>query len=237
MALRASFAPYRLGGHTTVGFGFQISAHAGQVPPALTGVSIRYPEELGFVLSGLGIVTCAPPELEGEATGECPANSIMGRGSALAELRFGSELVTESARISIARAPNEDGHIALLVYALGPRPVNTQVLSPAQLLPASPPFGGQLSIQLPIVPSVPGAPDVAVARMEVTLGPQGLTYYEQLDGQTLAYTPRGILLPKTCPRGGFRFAATFTFIEGSQANAAATIPCPRGRARRRTART
>jgi len=235
VALGASFIPYRLGGRTTIGLSFQITAPAGQIPSALTEVEVRYPQNLGFALSGLGLAVCSPATLEAAGTGGCPANSIMGRGDAIAELRFGTQLVTEDASIWIARAPDQAGHIALLLYASGPSPVNTQILSPAQLLPTSPPFGGRLNIQLPVIPSVPGAPDVAIASLRVTLGPQGLTYYEHTEGNTLAFTPKGILLPTTCPRGGFPFAGRFSFLDGSHSEARTTLPCParRSRSRRR----
>jgi len=88
-------------------------------------------------------------------------------------------------------------------------------------------------MQLPIIPSVPGAADVAIVSLRVTLGPLGLTYYEQAEGNTLAYTPKGILLPTACPRGGFPFAATFSFLDGSHPAAQAIVPCPDPRGRRR----
>jgi hypothetical protein len=226
VTLGASFTPYRLGAPTTIHFDLQIQAPAGQIPSALTEVEVRYPQNLGFALSGLGLAVCSAATLEAVGTSGCPVNSIMGRGNALAELRFGQQLVTENASISIARAPDQEGHIALLLYASGPSPVNTQILSPAQLLPTSPPFGGRLNMQLPIIPSVPGAPDVAIVSLRVTLGPQGLTYYEQTEGNTLAYTPKGILLPSTCPHKGFPFAATLSFLDGTHPRANTTLPCP-----------
>jgi hypothetical protein len=230
-SLRASFVPDRLGGRASIEFGFQLRAPAGQDLPALTEVEVLYPPNLGFALSGLGLSVCSPSTLEAAGTPGCPANSIMGHGDALAELRFGSQVVTENAAISIARAPDTEGHIALLLYVSGPSPVNTQILSPAQLLPASGPFGGRLNIELPLVPSLPGAPDIAIVTLSATLGPQGLTYFERVHGQTLAYQPKGILLPSRCPRGGFPFASEFGFVDGSRASATTTVPCPgRGRA-------
>jgi hypothetical protein len=231
VTLGASFIPYRLGAPTTIDINLQVQAPAGQIPSALTEVEVRYPENLGFALSGLGLAVCSPAAVETAGTSGCPADSIMGRGSASAELRFGPQFVAENASISIARAPDQEGHIALLLYASGPSPVNTQILSPAQLLPAGPPFGGRLNMQLPIIPSVPGAADVAIVALRVTLGPLGLTYYEQTEGSTLAYTPKGILLPTSCPRGGFPFAASFSFLDGSHPSARATVPCPDPRRR------
>lgn len=230
--LGASFTPYRLGGRTTIGLGFQIRAPGGQTPSALTEVEVRYPQNLGFALSGLGLAVCSASMLEAAGASGCPANSIMGRGSARAELRFGSQFVTESASISIARAADQEGHIALLLYVSGPTPVNTQILSPAQLLPASAPFGGRLNMQLPVIASVPGAAAVAIVSLHVMLGPQGITYYEQAEGSTLAYTPKGILLPTSCPHGGFQFGATFSFLDGSHPAAHTTVPCPAPRNKR-----
>lgn len=228
--LDPSFTPYRLGAAATIELSLKIAAPPGQLPSALTEVEVRYPQNLGFALSGLGLAVCAPAMLEEAGASGCPANSIMGRGSATAELRFGPQFVTERASISIARAPDQEGHISLLMYASGPSPVNTQILSPAQLLPTSPPFGGRLNMQLPIIPSVPGAADVAIVALDVSIGPQGLTYYERAEGATLAYIPKGILLPTTCPHGGFPFAATFSFLDGSHSQARAVLPCPRRRA-------
>jgi hypothetical protein len=227
------FAPYRLGAPTTIELDMQIGAPPGQIPSALTEVEVRYPQNLGFALSGLGLAVCSPAMLEATGASGCPADSIMGGGSATAELRFGPQLVGEHASISIARAPDKEGHISLLVYASGPNPVNTQILAPAQLLPTGPPFGGRLNMELPLIPSVPGAADVAIVSLNVTIGPQGLTYYERVDGTTLAYTPKGILLPNACPRGGFPFAATFSLLDGSHPQARATLPCPRPRTRSR----
>jgi hypothetical protein len=226
VSLGAAFEPYRLGGRTTVALEFRFATPSGQIPSALTQVEVRYPQNLGFALSGLGLAVCLPSTLTAAGASGCPANSIMGHGEATAELRFGSQIVTESASITIARAPDQEGYLALLLYVAGPSPVNTQILSPAQLLPASGSFGGRLNIELPLVPSVPGAPDLAIVQLSVTLGPLGVTYYERLGGQTLAYRPKGILLPNRCPRGGFPFASEFGFLDGSRASATTAIPCP-----------
>lgn len=224
--LGAAFTPYKLGARTTIVFSFQISAPPGQVPAALTDVDIEYPQNLGIVLSGLGLEVCSASILEANGSDGCPTNSIMGGGYAVAEMRFGQQVVSERARISIARAPDEGGHIALLLYAVGPSPVDTQILSPAQLVPAEGPFGGQLNIELPLVPSVPGAPDVAISQMRTTIGPQGVLYEERVANNVLTYTPKGILLPNTCPKGGFQFAADFTFADNTHQSARTAIPCP-----------
>ena len=229
--LGAAFSPYRLGARTTIVFSFSIAAGSGQLPAALTDVDIEYPQNLGIVLSGLGLEVCSAAILEANGTNGCPTDSVMGGGYAIAQMRFGQQLVSEHASISIARAPDEAGHIALLLYATGPSPVDTQILSPAQLVPAEGPFGGQLNIQLPLVPSVPDAPDVAIVQMQATIGPRGILYEERVGDNVLTYTPKGILLPNACPKGGFQFAAQFTFVDGTHQMTRTAIPCPARRRR------
>lgn len=230
--LHASFTPERLGRRTTLSFGFRIRGEAGQVPPALTEAGLRYPNDLGIALSGLGLATCTEATLQAVGPAGCSADSIMGHGTALAEIALGSGNVQESAPLTILRASDQEGHIALLFNADGVTPLAAGVVFPGVLLPAPTPFGGLLSIGVPLIPSIPGAPDVALVQLRSTLGPSKIIYYEQVGGRTLAYQPPGILLPNSCPRGGFPFAAEFSFIDGSHASAVASVPCPRQRRHR-----
>jgi hypothetical protein len=234
-SLSAAFEPERLGGRTTLRFGFQITLPGGQVPPALTAVSLSYPESLGIAFSRLGLVTCTAAQLEASGVSGCPEDSIMGFGGASAEISLGSDVVGEPVPLTILRAPDEEGHLSLLFDAVGTYPLNTSAVFPGALLPAPPPYGGQVSIDVPLIPSVPGAPDVAIVRLRATLGPSGVTYREHLAGRKLTYQPPGILLPDTCPKGGFPFAAQFSFVDGSHASARSVEACPARAARRGSA--
>lgn len=227
--LSAAFNPERLGQRTTLNFGFVISAEPGRVPPPLTEIELRYPTDLGIGLSGLGLATCTAQALEASGPSACSSNSIMGRGAALTGIVLGTTAITESAPIVIVRAPSQGGHLAVLFYSEGTTPVNTRIVFPGLLLPAPAPFGGQVSIGIPLVPTLPGAPYISVLRLHTTIGPIGVTYYEQVAGRTLAYQPRGILLPNGCPRGGFPFAARFSFVDGSQTSARTKVHCPKRR--------
>ncbi len=193
--------------------GFRIAGGAGQVPPALTGVDLSYPNNLGIALSGLGLATCTAAQLEASGVSACQENSIMGFGNATAEISLGSDVVGEPVPITILRAPDEEGHISLLFDAVGSTPLNTSAVFPGALLPAPAPFGGQVSIDVPLIASLPGAPDISIVRLHATLGPNGVTYFKPLEGRTIVYQPPGILLPNSCPRGGFPFAAQFSFVE------------------------
>jgi hypothetical protein len=225
--LNAKFSPERLGKRTTLDFGFAFSAPQGEVPPPLTEIELRYPSNLGIGLSGLGLATCALSTLEAAGPAGCPSNAVMGRGQALTGIVLGSTIVSENAPITIVRSPDQEGHIALLFYAEGSVPVDTHIVFPGVLLPASTPFGGIVSIGIPLVPTLPGAPYISVIKLQATIGPVGVTYYEQVAGVTLAYRPKGILLPNGCPQGGFPFAAEFGFLDESRAQAKTAVSCPR----------
>jgi hypothetical protein len=231
--LTAGFTPENLGKRTTLSFGFRITGAAGAVPPALTEIDLSYPHKLGIALSGLGLATCTAATLEAAGLEGCQQNSIMGFGDATAEISLGSDVVAETVPITILRAPDEEHHIALLLDAVGTTPLNTTAVFPGALLPAPLPYGGTVSIKAPLIPSLPGAPDVAIVALHATLGPAGVTYYEHVAGETLGYQPPGLLLPPSCPKGGFPFAVQFSFLGGAHASAQTVDPCPAQAARRR----
>jgi hypothetical protein len=222
----ATLTPERLGQGTTIGFNLRILTAGDEIPPPLREVDLRYPQDLGIATSGLGLATCSPALLEAAGPPGCPSESVMGIGSAVAEIPVGPEVVHETAPVTIFRAPTENGQIAMVLYADGATPVDAQILLPSLLLPASAPFGGRVHIKVPLVPSLPDSPDIAVVRLTTTIGPLGVTYYEHEHGRAVAYRPRGLQLPNSCPRGGFPFAAALSFVDGSSASARTVVPCP-----------
>ena len=224
--LSAAFLPMRPGGRTTLEFGFSFGAPAGQVPPPLTGIELRYPANVNFAISGLGLATCTVRILEEDGPGGCSPEAVMGFGEVLTGIVLGTKIVSESAPITIMRAPTQEGHLAVLFYAQGSVPVDARVIFPGLLFPSPSPFGGVVNIDVPLVETLPGAPYVSVIRLHSTIGPRKVVYYEQVDGRTLAYRPRGILLPRKCPKSGFPFSALFSFTDGSQSSASTTLGCP-----------
>ena len=226
--LHAAFEPYRLGGRSTLQFEFAFSAPAGQMPPPLVEMQLRYPRGINFFLNNLGIFRCPAPVLEASGPSGCPRDSVMGYGVVRTGIVLGGTPVQESSPITILRAPERDGHLALLFYAEGRRPVVTNVMFSGLLLSAREPFGGKVQIGVPLVETLPGAPYVSVLRLHATIGPEHLTYYRNVGGVSLAFRPQGILLPPSCPRsGGFPFAAIFVFSDSTRALASTAVVCPR----------
>ena len=130
----------------------------------------------------------------------------MGHGSATTAVPFGSRFVIEHTGVTLFSGPVQGGDPQLLFVTVGEYPVIAEVVFSALVLPAGPHFGGLIETKLPLVPSVPEGPDVALLGLQTTIGPAGIVYHEDINGRTVNFRPRGILLPKSCPRGGFPFA-------------------------------
>jgi hypothetical protein len=220
--LRASFAPKRLGSPTTLSFAVSIDPPAAGAPLPLSAVTVTYPSDLGLATSGLGLATCDPLQLEAQEAAACPPDSKMGSGDALVEVPFGPTIVRETVSLQIYAAPSNDGYIHLVILAHGAYPVIASVLLSGVLRP------GRLLLDVPPIPSLPEAPFVSLVDMHAVLG-GALTYYERVGGRTVAYRPRGIGLPDSCPHAGWRFGASFTFTNGQSSHASTTVACPRNR--------
>ncbi|HEX4188956.1 MAG TPA: hypothetical protein VHY83_13755 [Solirubrobacteraceae bacterium] len=224
--LHAAFIPKRLGAASSISFTVNIDPPALGEPPPLSAIDFSYPSGLGFATSGLGLASCDPARLEGEGAAACPANSMMGAGHAVVQVVFGPDIVQEQVSLALFAGPSADGYLHLLILASGGEPVEARIVMAGVLLP------GHLQITVPPVPGLPGAPAVALTQIQATLG-GALTYHERVRGRLISYRPKGIGLPASCPRGGWRLGATLAFMGGGQSHAQDVIACP---ARRRPAR-
>jgi hypothetical protein len=224
--LAASFSPERLGKGTTIRIGFHVSYPSGEAPLAATAIQFFLPPGLGIATSELGLQNCLPAQLEQFGRAACPANSLMGHGSATTAVPFGSRFVIEHTGVTLFSGPVQGGDPQLLFVTVGEYPVIAEIIFSALVLPAGPHFGGLIETKLPLVPSVPEGPDVALLGLQTTIGPAGIVYHEDISGKTVNFRPRGILLPKSCPRGGFPFAVRLSFSNDSSARANRHIRCP-----------
>jgi hypothetical protein len=229
-ALSAAFQPLRLGAATTISFAVRIEPTSEAVVPVpISGVEVSYPANLGLATSQLGLESCSPAVLQLEGAEACPADSKMGQGRALVEVPFGPEAVREHIVLGIFAAPSNDGYLHLAIVAEGSYPVLARIVLAGVLLP------GRLQISIPPIASLPGAPYASLVSMRASIG-GALTYYEDVHGRTVAYRPRGIGLPESCPRGGWRLGASFAFIDGQRSHAATVVACPHGGAHVASAR-
>ena len=225
-SLNASFSPNRLGAPTTISFAFHLETSEGTAPPPLTSLDLRIPAGMNYTRTTLGLSICRPSALLARGLAGCPPNSRLGYGSALVEVPFGVGNGHEIPEVQAVAGPSSAGNLVVLFYANGLFPVSAQLTFSGEVLPDSGAFGSQLQTKVPLVASVPGGPDVSIVSVQSTIGPQHLTYYKHVHGRLVAFRPRGVAVPERCPRGGFPFAASFAFQDGSSTTAATTVPCP-----------
>jgi hypothetical protein len=225
--LEAGFSPHRLGKPTTIDFGFSVSSSIrGAVPSPVIGVDLYLPAGMGLATSTLGLAVCQPARLLELGLVGCPANSRVGSGRAVGELKPEGEVIYEAARVQALLGPNVNHHEQVLFYVEGESPVSAELMFPGELLPsASVTFSGHLKTVVPVVSAWAAGPDIAVTRFSSSLGPRGLTYYKHVHGFVVPFRPRGISVPTSCPAGGFPFRAELTFLDGSRVTAGHAVPC------------
>ncbi|MCW3027864.1 MAG: hypothetical protein JWN81_1075 [Solirubrobacterales bacterium] len=211
-AIRAAFRPDAPAARTAFTFAFTLKDPEAGVPAALRTMVVHLPAGLGFDLGG--VASCGLARVQGSGPAGCPARSLVGRGHALLEVHAGSQSIPEEAVLSVLRAPDRGGHPALAIFGQGETPLQQRTISTAMVLADRAPYGAELKVSIPPIPTVVYEPDASILSFSLTIGGPG------------AHGPGAIRVPRHCPAGGFPFAAQFTFADQSRAAATAHVPCP-----------
>jgi hypothetical protein len=221
VALSAFFQPNRLGKSTTIHWGFTISE-----PAPLRSLELHLPAGMGFAASSLGLEECQPALLALAGPEGCPSDSRVGFGTALAEVPATTP-IRESANVTALLGPSEGEGMTVLFFVDGRWPANREIILTSHVQHLAGAHGATLQTEVPLLQVWPGGPDIGLLRFRSTIGPDRITYYRRVDGHTVAFTPRGLTVPKRCPRGGFPVTATFTWwASESPAGATTRVPCP-----------
>lgn len=180
-------------------------------PSPLTWINVYVP--VGVRLTSTGFATCTPSVLENEGPQACPKKSIAGPpGEGLGVTAFGDEEVPEKVSIQSYFAPG-----GLVFYVNGSSPVSLQIVEKAHWVNAAAPFGQELMVEVPLIETVPGAPDASVLSFKVTVG----AAYRK-GGRTVSY----ITQPRKCPKHGFPARMELKFLSGETVTVRDTVPCP-----------
>ncbi len=181
----------------------------------LIGVNVTEPP--GTKLHPQGFVTCSPTGLQTTGPSACPAKSKYTiAGKATGVVSFGNERVEEATSVQGFFAPGG----GLQFYTQGTSPVSLEFISPSHVVYGTSP---QIITTVPLVETVPGAPDASVETINVTAG----SAYKK--GKTTVYYGT---VPKTCPKGGFPLKSELMFAGlGGLSPVTVTTnykaPCPR----------
>jgi hypothetical protein len=185
----------------------------GGYPSPVTQVVVELPS--GVKLHQSGFVTCPTSILESHEVQKCPKKSYAGpTGEALGVVSFGGTRVEEKATIQAFFAPENK----LAFYTEGREPAVLEVLATGSFSTALPPFGPKVTVPVPLVSTVPGAPYASVLSIK---GKIGAAYKK--GKKLISYGT----VPKTCPKGGFTGRVELTFLSGEEVTVNPTVPCPK----------
>ncbi len=185
----------------------------GGYPSPITQVVVELPA--GVKLHQSGFVTCSMAILESHEVQKCPKKSYAGpTGEALGVVSFGGTRVQEKATIQAFFAPEDK----LAFFTEGREPAVLEVLATGSFSTALPPFGPKVTVPVPLVSTVPGAPYASVLSIKGKIG----AAYKQ-GKKLISYGT----VPKTCPKGGFTGRVEMTFLSGEEVTIDPTVPCPK----------
>lgn len=224
LTVHARFTPDKLGASTNLSLTAKFSSAAGSPPPPVTKLTLYAPA--GMAVDARGAGTCTSATLEKKGPSGCPPDSRAGFGGGVGVLELPNETIREPYTLDFFFASSNNGHLVLLAYASAVAPVVVELVVVAREVHAPKPYGFGFSVEVPPIPVSPGAPDASIESVFVTFGAANVAYYETVGAKRKLVHIRGMVVPKTCPSGGFPAEGTIDFADGSTLTVNPTIPCP-----------
>jgi hypothetical protein len=213
--IAASFQPDRLGAAGALTVTIDIAGGDLGVPPPLRSSILRLPTGLGIEIPHLR--SCEPERLRLLGARGCPAQSRLGVGRALVRAPLGSQPLGESISLWVFLGPLRDLQPTFELLAQGYTPFDERVVLSGTVLPDNPPYGEDLVLSVPAIPTLPLEPEASIVSMSLTIGSR----------RSSARAANTAIEPARCPAGGFPFAAELTYADGATQDASTATPCPR----------
>jgi len=216
-----SLFPNRLGARAALTFTIRYAGVEFGVPSPLNVPSpvrravLHFPAGLRLDIPKLR--SCTVARLRAHGASGCPARSRIGSGHALVESRTGSQTITENITLQAFLGPPQNLRPTFAILAQGYTPIEERVVLKGTVLADSAPYGEELKMSIPPIPTLPNEPDASIATFSLTVGQSK---------RRRARDANTVVVPSSCPIGGFPFAGEFTYADGSAGAALATTPCP-----------
>lgn len=211
-----SFSPDRLGARGALTLTIRYGGGEFGVPSPLRRAVVEFPAGLGIDIPTLR--SCSVARLRRRGATGCPAQSQIGSGRALVKARAGSQLIEENIALGLFLGPLRNFQPTFEVLGQGYTPLQERVVLTGTVISGHAPYGEALAIDIPPVPTLPLEPDASMETLTLTVG---------TSTHRLAPDANTVVVPGTCPAGGFPFAGEFTYADGSTGSAIAKAPCPR----------
>lgn len=220
----ATFSPDKLGVPTNVFGSATIGSTDQPVPSPITHVNVYGPAGVTLDLEGTG--TCSEAVLSNVGPQACPPNSKAGFGGGEGVYELAHEIINEKFTLDFFLGDNRPGHTVLLIYLSGSTPVSIQLVFKAPVINSPKPYGLGFSLDVPIIKVLPEASDASAKSSFLTLGARNVAYFKKVHGKRKLVHVKGIITPKSCPRGGWPVASEFSFEDGSKVLSKSKIRCP-----------
>jgi hypothetical protein len=168
----------------------------------------------GTRIDPTGFPTCTVVKLEEVGPEGCPKQSRIADGTVGVADQIGSgEATREEGALEMFITPG-DGVVA---YANAASPISAQIIIPAHWETAPAPYGLKLTLEIPLVDSVPGALPVSGTSLKEKVGAA-----IRKNGKTYYYSR----VPSKCPKGGFPGTGEVTLEGGQNIITEVKILCP-----------
>jgi hypothetical protein len=214
--ITATLAPDRLGARGALTFTADFAEGSTTVPPPVRTAVLMLPAGLGLDVPTLR--SCNAARLRARGPSGCPAQSELGHGHALVVADAGSQLITESIALWVFLGPLHGFQPTIEVLGQGDTPLLKRIVLAGTVMPAHAPYGEELVMDIPPISTVALEPDASLASLTLTVG---------TSASRAEANANTVVVPTSCPPGGFPFAAEFTYADGSTGSALATDLCPR----------
>jgi hypothetical protein len=226
LLVKEAFTPDRLGAAANLSITASFASSADVPPSPISAITLYGPAGLGIQARYAG--TCTEVMLEQQGPAGCPADSRVGFGGGVAVLAFPGQLVRAPFTLDFFFASSEHGRLRLLAYANASSPIGASLVVVAREIPVPKPYGLGFSVQVPPVSTIPGAAYASVESAFATIGANDVAYYKTVHGRRTLVHVKGLIVPRTCPSGGFPTRATVQFSDGTTFTVNPAIPRPRG---------
>jgi hypothetical protein len=224
LIVKEAFAPDRLGAPTNLSITARFASSADVPPAPVSSLTLYGPAGLGIDARGAG--TCTEAVLEQRGPVGCPADSRVGFGGGVAVLALPNGLLREPFTLDFFFAAPEHGRLKLLTYASAVSPVAVALVVVAREIPAPRPYGLGFRVQVPQVTTIPDASYASVESAFATIGASDAAYFKTIHGRRTLVHIKGVVVPRSCPAGGFPTRGTVDFADGATFTVDPTIPCP-----------
>jgi hypothetical protein len=214
--LATNLSPDRLGAKGALTLAFHYSGGEAAVPSPVRRSVLRFPVGLGIEIPHL--LSCPTARLRAFGARACPRQSLLGHGHALAEAQAGSQVIDEDISLWLFLGPFHNLDPTLEILAQGYTPFDERVVLTGTVVPDKPPYGEDLILSVPAIPTLPLEPDASIVTMSLTVG--SVRPRDPRNANT-------VVVPSRCPAGGFPFAAAFTYADGAGGETLSKAPCPR----------